>query len=539
VHSPSVEEALLDFDCADTPAGRLPDCEKPRGMWPRTEVWDYALEQNPDEDLEVIQWFAAFMWMDQMLGALFDALTRFGVYDDTFVVLTNDHGMSGKGLLYQQGTRIMNFVRYPPRFGKDGPMVLPPDFVVSNVDMAATVFDLVGVTPPTEYVTDGKSFLTDVTNAINHPGEFAQTLQTSRVYKFIDMYQSHSIVMGHLQYIWRATDEIDEMEFGEQQPIDIYPNVYDMEQLYDLDADPSQQNNIFNDEQLMMDYASDIAEMQSLMREYVQDICQMDDVPCLMPDLAQSRQSAPTEPRCCYATDLANKNAMKCYDIGDDEVECELKSSRWSCAYGQGSDVCAVPTPKPLEPGCCFGSNGKCTTDDEALCVKFSARAGCEWRSGEDADCTPAPPEPGCCFGSNSKCSTDDEAQCLKGARAGCEWRSGAEANCEATPAEPGCCVGSDSKCDTDDEDRCKRLSARAGCEWRTGDDANCALESNEQGVLSVLDTTTNAVQSNGIVDVAVVMVAGLVLSAVIIRLVCAGKVHGKKTAVPWYGSAI
>ena len=66
----------------------------------------------------------------QMVGALIDVLSRAGVYDDTFVMLTNDHGMSGKGLLYQQGARIMNFVRFPARFGKDGPMVMPPDFVV-------------------------------------------------------------------------------------------------------------------------------------------------------------------------------------------------------------------------------------------------------------------------------------------------------------------------------------------------------------------------------------------------------------------------
>merc|ERR1712013_194175 len=107
------------------------------------------------------------------------------------IMLSNDHGMEAKGLLYQQGTRIFNFVRYPPRFGKDGPNVLPPDFVVSNVDMAATIFDLAGVSPPEEYTLDGVSYLADVSNQINHPGEFAQS---SCLYKVLDIYNSHSIV---------------------------------------------------------------------------------------------------------------------------------------------------------------------------------------------------------------------------------------------------------------------------------------------------------------------------------------------------------
>merc|ERR1719244_1307971 len=102
-------------------------------------------------------------------GALMDALKMKGVYDDTLVILQNDHGQVAKGLLYEQGTRILNFQRYPPLFGKDGMKTLPDDFVTSNVDLASTIFELAGVSLPSGYQMDGVSYLDDVVGAINEP----------------------------------------------------------------------------------------------------------------------------------------------------------------------------------------------------------------------------------------------------------------------------------------------------------------------------------------------------------------------------------
>ena len=73
------------------------------------------------------------------------------------------------GLLYEQGTRIINFHRYPPLYGKNGPMFTPEDFVTSNIDVAASIFDLAGVTLPDEYQLDGESFINDVQKALVDP----------------------------------------------------------------------------------------------------------------------------------------------------------------------------------------------------------------------------------------------------------------------------------------------------------------------------------------------------------------------------------
>merc|ERR1719295_1929779 len=105
--------------------------------------------------------YAQFLWVDEQFGALIQFLRNKGIYDETMVVLQNDHGMDAKGMLYEQGSRIFNFVRYPPLFGTTQ-TILPSDFIVSNADLAASIFDLTGVDPPNGYVLDGRSWIDDV-----------------------------------------------------------------------------------------------------------------------------------------------------------------------------------------------------------------------------------------------------------------------------------------------------------------------------------------------------------------------------------------
>merc|ERR1719319_300841 len=94
---------------------------------------------------------------------------------------------------------------------------------------------------------------------------------------------------------------------------------------------------------------------------------------------------------CCYASDLNNRNADRCYDV--DHETC-AKGGRMGCAWMEGENAdCSALTP---EPGCCFGSDNACDTDDATVCAKNTKRKGCEWRSGADADCEPVP---GCCSG--------------------------------------------------------------------------------------------------------------------------------------------
>ena len=256
VHGPDAAEALHDYSYFGSPKGTLRGAEVPDDT---SMMERQALLDSFDRDGVL-----SLAWMDDMFGALMQYLKDHNLYDNTFIVFQNDHGQEAKGTMYQQGSRIMNFVRYPPAFGKHGPNIMPLDFVTSNVDLAATIFHLADVTPPMGYILDGLSYIDDVSNYIADP---STATQTSCLYKNIDIYNSHSIVTGHYQYIWRATLDVEPGGGA-----DLYPNALDEEQLYDLIADPNQKTN------LIQNRADDatrnvVADFEQRMGQYIDSIC--------------------------------------------------------------------------------------------------------------------------------------------------------------------------------------------------------------------------------------------------------------------------
>ena len=48
-------------------------------------------------------------------------------------------------------------------------MILPEDFVTSNIDIAASIFHLAEIDLPDEYQLDGESFINDVQRALVDP----------------------------------------------------------------------------------------------------------------------------------------------------------------------------------------------------------------------------------------------------------------------------------------------------------------------------------------------------------------------------------
>jgi len=138
------------------------------------------------------------------------------------------------------------------------------------VDLASTIFELAGVSLPSGYQMDGVSYLDDVVGAINDPS-FDQVAdgEASCEYKYLDIKNSHSMVSGQYQYIFRATDSVDTMYDVDK----LYPNAYDLEQLYDLQRDPDQKDNIFNDAQRMMANKEVISKFETLMRFYIDSHC--------------------------------------------------------------------------------------------------------------------------------------------------------------------------------------------------------------------------------------------------------------------------
>ena len=127
-HSPSVQEALENYNLTATPQGTLaspPDA----GTTPsRADLWSRATTARPNKGAAKV---AGALWVDDAVGAMLGELQTLGSLDQTLVIFSMDHGMKAKGALWEQGTRIALFVRYPPAFAA-GAVI---GGAVSNIDV--------------------------------------------------------------------------------------------------------------------------------------------------------------------------------------------------------------------------------------------------------------------------------------------------------------------------------------------------------------------------------------------------------------------
>jgi arylsulfatase A-like enzyme len=101
--------------------------------------------------------------VDEMIEAVFQRLEATGEADNTLVVFTSDngyhwgeHGVSSKGLPYNESVRVPFLVRWPERV-EAGTV---SDRLVGGVDILPTVLEATGTAPPAMgYPLDGRSLL--------------------------------------------------------------------------------------------------------------------------------------------------------------------------------------------------------------------------------------------------------------------------------------------------------------------------------------------------------------------------------------------
>ena len=169
-------------------------------------------------------------------------------------------GTAAKNTLYERGSRILNFVRYPTLASNKE---IFSDFVVSNVDFGATIFDIAGIDldwlqNTLGYTLDGKSWANAILNNNN----------TNFEYRFIEAYQSRAVVTTKYKYIWRATETYSFDSY--------YPYQSNTNQLYDLTNDTDEQTTIYNDS----DYKSDLLFLQRALISHLNDTCPLTPDSC-------------------------------------------------------------------------------------------------------------------------------------------------------------------------------------------------------------------------------------------------------------------
>ena len=115
---------------------------------------DLPREERKRRNLQelVRNYYRVLLAVDENVGRVLKFLDEKRLADDTVVVYTSDngfflgeHGLFDKRLMYEPSIRVPMLVRFPSRFR---PGHVDADHMVLNVDLAPTLLDLAGVTPP-------------------------------------------------------------------------------------------------------------------------------------------------------------------------------------------------------------------------------------------------------------------------------------------------------------------------------------------------------------------------------------------------------
>ena len=255
-HTPLGSVAMFDYNYTDTPKGILTGDDIPYPskvyMPEREDIWNKTVSEGWSANR--FDTILKSRWMDETLGGLYKWLKIKGILDNTIIMVMNDHGQGAKESLYEQGIRIMNFIRYPALGGNK---TIYDKFLMSNVDVPPTLFDLVGL--DLDYLKNTVGYEFDGYSWLN---QFKTDNVTNFEYRFAGMYQSRAIVTLEYKYIWRATNDYRDSS-------KTYPYNDKKHQLYDLIDDGEEQVQLYNNSR----YKDDLLWLQGLMIQHLNDTC--------------------------------------------------------------------------------------------------------------------------------------------------------------------------------------------------------------------------------------------------------------------------
>jgi len=241
----------MEEDWRATPAGML--AERPKGMPSRESV----LERVRAAGLPLQNSMAT--WIDDSLGALLAKLDETGLAENTIVLLMSDHQSRGKLTVYE-GHRAPAIVRWPGRI-QPGSV---EERIVSNIDVRPTLLDAVGIQPPADTI-DGKSWLpilgkkdADWRESLLLETSYSRAI-VSKDWKYVANRPPQAVLdkmeadraaaakgdgRRHVGWSGRTTNPASGMGVRFNADRD-FPNYFDPDQLYDLNSDVFEQNNLF------------------------------------------------------------------------------------------------------------------------------------------------------------------------------------------------------------------------------------------------------------------------------------------------------
>ena len=186
--------------------------------------------------------------VDESVGIIRKELKKLGQLENTVIIYFSDngymigeHGLIDKRVMYEESIRVPAFVHWPDMFKK--PITLP-DFVL-NIDIGPTILDIAGIKKP--WTMQGESFLPlTLGSEVDWREDFLYEY-------FIDSKAVQTPTIFGLR-----TRDYSYMT---------YSGVWDISELYDMNADPNQMNNLLGKVDFGQEYGSFLKNAQEQVPE--------------------------------------------------------------------------------------------------------------------------------------------------------------------------------------------------------------------------------------------------------------------------------
>jgi arylsulfatase A-like enzyme len=242
------------------PKGGKPYVPPPDGTDPAKVVPPAYHPDTPEFRRDRAHYYDQMNRLDGQVARLLKQLDDDGLSEDTIVFYYGDNGgilPRSKRFCYDSGLHVPLIIRFPKKWqhlapGAAGSRVDGP---VSFVDFAPTVLGLAGVAAP-KYMqghafagpaAGAQEFAFSFRNRMDERYDFVRTARDKR-YRYMRNYMPHLIYGQHVQYMWgmtsvKAWDRLNR-EGKLAGPQNIFWGGKPEEELYDLQADPSEVNNL-------------------------------------------------------------------------------------------------------------------------------------------------------------------------------------------------------------------------------------------------------------------------------------------------------
>jgi N-sulfoglucosamine sulfohydrolase len=217
---------------------------------------------TPETRENMSRYLAEITYYDGQVGESLALLDKHGVADNTLVVVVSEQGSSfpfGKWTCYDTGLQSAFVARWPGRI----PAGAVNEAMIEYVDVLPTFIEAAGGTVPPE--VDGESLLPVLTGGKTEHKEYVFGVMTTRgINNGSDYFGVRSIRSNQYKYVWNFTPEVPFRNAATNNAIfasweekaKTDPDAADTvrryrhrpgEELYDVQADPYEWNNLADD----------------------------------------------------------------------------------------------------------------------------------------------------------------------------------------------------------------------------------------------------------------------------------------------------